>query len=101
MTLLHHVGVDIDYCRRNNQHSVLWTTACGLKCVDDSYISALTAKRYLELGPAFIARPHRAVNIRSIGVIVPEWSNAFQFMSSDCDTCDRYMQLKLLAGTEL
>lgn len=80
---------------------VFWNTACGMKFTDTDWENVRSAREYVELGPALRRRPPNTCLVPGVGSVVPEWSYKVKLLETDCDTCDRYLNLKVLASAEL
>ncbi len=97
----HHVGVsfeiydDFEYEDDRTVHEsfLFWYTACGMKFIDNSYENNQAARDS--------KTPNNIVYVPGVGKVFPEWSCKAQIISTNCDICERYIGLKVLAEAEL
>lgn len=101
MTYRHHVGVDFEYVVGDGKPYVNWHTACGMKFIDTGWENTRDAKEYFEWGPATKKKPDSVAYIPGVGQVVPQWSQKVELLETDCELCDRYLNLLVLGKAEL
>jgi hypothetical protein len=83
----------VDKVGRLYEESLIWITACGLELYDIN-------RGNVDL----VSQGAQALNVTHIpgvGMLYPKWSVRMMSVKTDCDMCDRYIQLRVLAYAKL
>lgn len=87
----HHIGVSFKFHEINGTKMLIWKTACGMRFTDNTTKNIESIWRL----------PENIVNIPGVGKLIPEWCKGVTLHSTDCEMCDRYIQLRILAEAKL
>ncbi len=95
----HHIGIKFDFAVEDNVKKLYWTAACGMRFVDTSSPNVRNGEAWYNYCTK--TKPNKPVHIPGVGSLYPEWRTDATLQNTNCEQCDRYLQLKLLAKTEL
>lgn len=95
---MHHVGIYYEYLP---SQKLKWLTACNMNVYDTDKINIDLAKQGAH--PIGITEFYSFQNSESArkDFLIPEWSYEIKVLGVDCSNCNSYLQMKLLAHTQL